>query len=120
MKLFSLFTTYSLAITLVALSAHASPTRGTMVAFHVIQPGTAVMFSGLDLRGNETTDIFVGAAGGDVRCSVFTAVGAPVVLDAGDKNVCCIKVKPKKAGRYTLLVTNIDTKSAARATVTIQ
>lgn len=110
----------ALVTALVALPAHSSPARGTMVAFPIVQPGTAVMFSGLDLRGGEATDVFVGAKGGDVRCSVFTDAGAPVVLDAGEKNVCRIKVEPKKAGRYTLLVTNVDTKSAAKATVTIQ
>ena len=109
-----------LAVSLAAVSAHASPSKGTMVAFPVVQPGTAVMFSGLEFRAGEVTDVWAGAKGGSIDCHVFNDKGAIVAKDEGSTNGCSIKVTPKKTGTYTVLVTNVDSREPATVTLTIQ
>lgn len=119
MKLTTLFA-FAAAVGLMAVPAHASPTKGTMVAFPVIQHGTAVMYSDLEFRGGEVTDVYVKGDGGNLDCLVMSDTGAIVARDEGPANGCKIQVKPKKTGKYTVLVTNVDTKDASKALVAIQ
>jgi hypothetical protein len=120
MKLTSLVA--ALLLGLLAFPAHGAPTRGTLLAFPVVQPATAVVFSGLDLRGSgEVTTFDVTAKGGNVDCVVFNDAGGPVAKDEGPANACRIQVRPQKAGKFKLLVTNVgDAEAKAKATVIIQ
>lgn len=108
------------AVGLIALPAHASPSKGTMVAFPVVQPGTAVMYSDLEFRAKEATDVWASAKGGSIDCLVMNDKGAIVGRDEGPANTCKIQVTPPKTGKYTVLVTNVDSKDPAKVLVTIQ
>jgi len=99
---------------------HGAPLRGSFVAFPVIPTSSGVMYSDVILRGNETTVVDVKSKGGNVDCTVFDSNANVVAEDNGPHNSCSIRIKPKKTSRYTVLVTNVDAKKIAVATVMIQ
>lgn len=103
-----------------APEAHGSPTKGTVLAFPVIQPGTASVFSRVDLEGGTWTDVSVESKGGDVRCNVYTSVGSLIASDDDNDNMCSFRIRPSKPGTITLIVTNIHPKEESKTIVVIQ
>ncbi len=109
-----------LAAFLMAVSAHASPTRGTVMARQVIQPGHVAMIPDVELEGKNVALVTVGATGGEVDCLILNEKGKVVAKDESRGNTCKISYVPKRTGRFTLLVTNIDPNGQAIARVVIQ
>lgn len=110
----------TLLLTLAAIPAHASPSKGTMVAFPDVPPRSGTMFSDLEFRGSEPTSIVVTGQGGNVDCTVFNDKSSIVASDDGPANSCKFLITPKVRSKYTLLVTNVDPKQESKVTVLIQ
>jgi hypothetical protein len=110
----------ALLLTLAVTPAHASPSKGTMMAFPVVPPRTGTMFSDLEFRGSEPTTIVVTGQGGNVDCTVFNDKSSIVASDDGPANSCKFLITPKVRSKYTLLVTNVDPKQESKVSVLIQ
>ena len=100
------------------LSAHSSPSRGTMLDVKVIQPRHIIVYSNLRFRALEPTKLTV-VGEGNVDCFITTMKNVPIAADYGDGNECNITIVPDEENDYKLFIVNRE-ETSTKTTIMIQ
>ena len=96
-----------LSVSLLALTADASPVGGTKLIDDTLAAGKNASYTLRLAKAQETVILVAGDERSDLDCYLFDEQGLSIDSDTDDTDTCRITVTPKWTGTFTLVIKNI-------------